>query len=75
MKKKRVTKINARRIQDSDIAIGERIRARRNQIDMSQERLGGAVQRDGSDRRWREGSARKHAVLSLCIFQGRCRYY
>ena len=44
MKKKRVTKINARRIQDSDIAIGERIRARRNQIDMSLESLGGAQQ-------------------------------
>ena len=43
MKKKRVTKINARRIQDSDIAIGERIQARRNQIDMSQESLGGAL--------------------------------
>ena len=43
MKKKRSTKTNARRIQDSDIAIGERIRARRNQIDMSQEYLGGAL--------------------------------
>ena len=40
MKKKRATKMNARRIQDSDIAIGERIRARRNQIEMSQENLG-----------------------------------
>ena len=33
MKKKRITKMNARRVQDSDIAIGERIRGRRNQID------------------------------------------
>ncbi len=39
VRKKRVTKINARRVQDSDIAIGERIRARRNQIEMSQETL------------------------------------
>ena len=43
MKKKRVTKMNARRIQESDTAIGERIRARRNQIEMSQESLGGAL--------------------------------
>jgi transcriptional regulator with XRE-family HTH domain len=43
MKRKSGTKINARRVQDSDIAIGERIRARRNQIEMSQENLGGAL--------------------------------
>ena len=43
MKRKRGTKINARRVQDLDIAIGERIRARRNQIEMSQENLGGAL--------------------------------
>ena len=41
--KKRGTKMNARRVQDSDIAIGERIRARRNQIEMSQDDLGGAL--------------------------------
>ena len=43
MKNKRSTKTNARKVQDSDIAIGERIRARRNQIEMSQEDLGGAL--------------------------------
>jgi transcriptional regulator with XRE-family HTH domain len=43
MKKKRVVKSNPRRVQDTDIAIGERIRARRNQIDMSQEELGHAL--------------------------------
>jgi transcriptional regulator with XRE-family HTH domain len=43
MRKKRGTKINARRVQDTDIAIGERIRARRNQVEMSQEELGGAL--------------------------------
>jgi len=43
MKRKSGTKINARRIQDTDVAIGERIRARRNQIDISQETLGGAL--------------------------------
>ena len=41
--KKRGTKMNARRVQDSDVAIGERIRARRNQIEMSQEELGSAL--------------------------------
>jgi transcriptional regulator with XRE-family HTH domain len=43
MKRKRGTKMNARSVQESDIAIGERIRARRNQIEMSQEDLGGAL--------------------------------
>ena len=43
MKQKRSAKMNARRVQESDIAIGERIRARRNQIEMSQEDLGGAL--------------------------------
>jgi transcriptional regulator with XRE-family HTH domain len=43
MKRKSGTKINPRRIQDTDVAIGERIRARRNQIDISQETLGGAL--------------------------------
>jgi transcriptional regulator with XRE-family HTH domain len=43
MKKKRITKMNARRVQDSNIAIGERIRGRRTQIEMSQEDLGGAL--------------------------------
>jgi transcriptional regulator with XRE-family HTH domain len=43
MKKKRIVKINPRRVQDTDIAIGERIKARRNQIDMSQEELGHAL--------------------------------
>jgi len=43
IKRKSGTKINARRIQDTDVAIGERIRARRNQIDISQETLGGAL--------------------------------
>jgi len=40
MKQKRGIKINPRRVQDSDIAIGERMRARRNQIKMSQEEVG-----------------------------------
>jgi transcriptional regulator with XRE-family HTH domain len=39
MKRKRGTKTNARRVQDTDIALGERIRSRRNQIEMSQEDL------------------------------------
>src|SRR6476620_9565984 len=43
MKKKRIAKVNPRRVQDTDIAIGERIRARRNQIEMSQEELGNAL--------------------------------
>ena len=43
MKQKRGTKMNSRRVQDSDIAIGERIRARRHQIDMSQQELGGSL--------------------------------
>ena len=43
MKKKRTVKANPRRVQDTDIAIGERIRARRNQIEMSQEELGDAL--------------------------------
>jgi transcriptional regulator with XRE-family HTH domain len=43
MKRKSGTKINARRIQDTDVAIGERIRARRSQIDISQETLGSAL--------------------------------
>ena len=43
MKQKRSAKMNARRVQESDIAIGERIRARRNQIEMSQEDLGFAL--------------------------------
>ena len=41
MKKKRIVKSNPRRVQDTDIAIGERIRARRNQIEMSQEEYTG----------------------------------
>lgn len=41
--KKRGTKMNARRVQDTDVAIGESIRARRNQIKMSQEELGSAL--------------------------------
>lgn len=40
MKQKRGIKINPRRVQDTDIAIGERMRARRNQIKMSQDELG-----------------------------------
>ena len=40
---KRLIKVNARKVQDSDIALGERIRARRNQIAMSQEELGKAL--------------------------------
>lgn len=40
MRKRRTVKANPRRVQDTDIAIGERIRARRNQIKMSQEELG-----------------------------------
>ena len=43
MKRKRIAKVNARRVQDSDIAVGERIRARRNQLEMSQEDLGKAL--------------------------------
>jgi transcriptional regulator with XRE-family HTH domain len=43
MKKKRIIKANPRRVQDTDIAIGERIKSRRNQIDMSQEELGHAL--------------------------------
>ncbi len=43
MKKKRGIKMNARRVQESDQAIGERILARRNQIEMSQEDLGSAL--------------------------------
>jgi transcriptional regulator with XRE-family HTH domain len=35
--------VNARKVQESDIAVGERIRARRNQIVMSQEELGKAL--------------------------------
>jgi transcriptional regulator with XRE-family HTH domain len=42
MRKKRTARANPRRVQDTDIAIGERIRARRNQIEMSQEELGDA---------------------------------
>jgi transcriptional regulator with XRE-family HTH domain len=43
MKRKRFVKVNARKVQESDIALGERIRARRNQIVMSQEELGKAL--------------------------------
>jgi transcriptional regulator with XRE-family HTH domain len=43
MKRKRTAKLHARRVQDSDIAVGERIRARRNQLEMSQEDLGKAL--------------------------------
>jgi transcriptional regulator with XRE-family HTH domain len=43
MKKKRIIKVNPRRISESDIAVGERIRARRNQLQMSQEELGKAL--------------------------------
>src|SRR3954449_7865069 len=43
MKKKRTVRANPRRVQDTDIAIGERIKSRRNQIDMSQEELGHAL--------------------------------
>jgi DNA-binding transcriptional regulator YiaG len=43
MKQKCTIKVNARRVQDSDVALGERIRARRNQIEMSQEDLGRAL--------------------------------
>lgn len=43
MKRKRTIKLNARRVQESDIAVGERIRARRNQLEMSQEDLGRAL--------------------------------
>ena len=43
MKKKRTAKASARRVQDTDIAFGERIKARRNQIEMSQEELGDAL--------------------------------
>ena len=35
--------MNARRASDADVAIGERIRARRNQIQMSQDELGQAL--------------------------------
>jgi hypothetical protein len=43
LKRKRITKVNARKVQESDIALGERIRARCNQIVMSQEELGKAI--------------------------------
>ena len=43
MKRKRIIKVNARKVQQSDIALGERIRARRNQIEMSQGDLGKAL--------------------------------
>jgi DNA-binding XRE family transcriptional regulator len=43
MKRKRIIKVNARKVQESDIALGERVRARRNQIEMSQEDLGKAL--------------------------------
>jgi len=43
MKKKQAAKHTPRKVQDTDIAIGERIRARRNQIEMSQEELGDAL--------------------------------
>jgi DNA-binding XRE family transcriptional regulator len=43
MKRKRIIEVNARKVQESDIAVGERIRARRNQIVMSQEELGKAL--------------------------------
>lgn len=43
MRKKRTTKVNARSVQDSDVALGERIRARRIQVVMSQEDLGRAL--------------------------------
>src|SRR4051812_8336481 len=43
MKKKRTAKANPKQVQDTDVAIGERIRARRNQIEMSQEELGDAL--------------------------------
>jgi transcriptional regulator with XRE-family HTH domain len=43
MRKKRTNKSNARSVQASDIAVGERIRARRNQLEMSQEDLGKAL--------------------------------
>ena len=43
MKRKRIIKVNARKVQESDIAVGERTRARRNQIVMSQEELGKAL--------------------------------
>jgi len=43
MKKKRSAKANPRRVQDADIAIGDRIRSRRNLIEISQEELGDAL--------------------------------
>lgn len=43
MKRKQAAKHAPRKVQDADIAIGERIRARRNQVDMSQEKLGDAL--------------------------------
>ena len=43
MKKKRTIKVNPRRISEADIAVGERIRARRNQMQMSQEELSRAL--------------------------------
>jgi transcriptional regulator with XRE-family HTH domain len=43
MKRKRTTQSKARGVQASDIAVGERIRARRNQLEMSQEDLGKAL--------------------------------
>jgi ribosome-binding protein aMBF1 (putative translation factor) len=51
MKKKRTAKANPKQVQDTDVAIGERIRARRNQIEMSQEELGDALNRFRSMRR------------------------
>lgn len=43
MKRKRTTQSKARSVQESDVAVGERIRARRNQLEMSQEDLGQAL--------------------------------
>ena len=43
MKRKRTTQSKARSVQESDVAVGERIRARRNQLEMSQEDLGKAL--------------------------------
>ena len=43
MKMKRIVKANPRRVQDTDMAIGERIGARRNQIEMSQGEIGDAL--------------------------------
>ncbi len=44
MKKKRIVKPSPRRVQDSNIAVGERVRARRNQFNMSREILGQALE-------------------------------